>query len=258
MKFTLLAATLAATIVVTALPSFAQTPAPVLANVIRYQVKRDRIPEFEDVQKQIVASYKKAASDQYRVVYRDVFGNTAEYWVLTPMSKFADRDAQRPYVKMTTEQERAARAARLAQYLENVQTSIDRYVDDLSVTSPGAPFPPAYARFLRIRVRPGTTEQLISNVKTDVLPALKKMNGVTLRVSQTVYGGNADEFTIVAGFEKWAELDDADALAKAMGAETFRKFEEKMQGIETNVEQYIVNYESALSYSPATPTASSR
>jgi hypothetical protein len=160
---------------------------------------------------------------------------------------------------MTTEPERAARAARLAQYIESVQTSAERYVDDLSVTSPGTPFPPAYARFLRIRVRPGTTEQLIANIKTDVLPALKKMNGVTLRASQTVYGGNADEFTIVSGFEKWAELDDTTALSTAMGAETFRKFEEKMQAIETNVEDYIVNYEAALSYYPgATPTSSSR
>jgi hypothetical protein len=259
MKFILLASTIATTMVVTALPSFAQAPAPAMANVIRYQVKRDRIPEFEEIQKQIASSYKKAASDQYRVVYRDVFGNTAEYWVLTPMSKFAERDGQRPYVKMTTEQERAARAARLAQYLENVQTSVERYVDDLSVTSPGTPFPPAYFRFLRIRVRPGTTEQLVANVKTDVLPALKKMNGVVLRVTQTVYGGNADEFTVAAGFEKWAELDDPSALAKAMGAETFRKFEENMQAIETNLEEYIVNYESALSYYPsATPTTSSR
>jgi hypothetical protein len=110
-----------------------------------------------------------------------------------------------------------------------------------------------------VRVRPGTTEQLVAAVKADVVPALKKMNGVSLRVRQTVYGGNADEFTVAAGFEKWAELDDATALPKAMGAEMFRKFEEKMQAIETNVEEYIVAYQKDLSYYPgATATTSSR
>ena len=127
------------------------------------------------------------------------------------------------------------------------------------VTSPGTPFPPTYARYIRIRVRPGTTEQLIAAVKADVVPALKKMSGAELRVRQTLFGGNTDEFTVAAGFEKWAELDDTTALPKAMGAETFRKFEEKMQAIETNVEDYIVAYQKDLSYYPGVaPTTSSR
>jgi hypothetical protein len=259
MKFTLLTSTLATAMLATALPSFAQTPAP-MAYVVRYQVKRDRIPEFEEVEKQIAGSFKKAASaDQYRVVYRDVVGNTGEYWVLTPLSKFAERDADNPYYsKISTEQERAARGARLAQYIESVRTSVERYASDLSVTSPGVPFPPTYARYIRVRVRPGTTDQLIATVKADVVPALKKMSGAELRVRQTVFGGNADEFTVAAGFEKFAELDDTTALPKAMGAETFRKFEEKMQAIETNVEEYIVAYQKDLSYYPsATATTSS-
>ena len=240
MKVTLLTSTLVTAMVATALPSFAQMPSPAMVNVVRYEVRRDRIPEFEEVEKQIAASYKKAApNDQFRVVYRDVIGNTAEFWVLTPMSKFADRDGENPYNKMATEQERAARGARLAQYIETVRTSIDRTMGELSVTSPGTPFPPAYVRYIRLRVRPGTTNQLVANVKTDVIPALQKMNGSELRVRQTLFGGNANEFTVAAGFEKWAQLDDAAALSKAMGAETFRKFQEKMQAIETNVENII-------------------
>ena len=37
-----------------------------------------------------------------------------------------------------------------------------------------------------------------------------------------------------------------------MGAETFRKFEEKMQAIETNSENYILGYQKDLSYYPGT------
>jgi hypothetical protein len=277
MKFTLLASTFAASMVVTTIPSFAQVPTPAMLNVTRYEVRSDRIAEFEEVEKQIADSFKKAApSGQFRNIYRNVVGNTAEYWVITPLSKFAERDGESPSAKITTEPEIAARVfvdlhdrdgtsvgringARLAPYLESTRTSIDRTFSDLNATSPGMSYPPPYVRYIRVRVRPGTTEQLIANVKTDVLPALKKMNGVTLRVRQTVIGGNVNEFTIAAGFEKWAELDDTTALPTAMGAETFRKFEEKMQAIETNVEEYVLAYQKDLSYDPGlTPTTTSR
>jgi len=259
MRFTLLNSAFATAIVATVLPSFAQMPTPAMIGVVRYEVKRDRIPEFEEVEKQVASSYKKTAStDQFRVVYRNIVGNTAEYWVLTPMSKFADRDGENPYIKMTTEQERAARGARLAQYIETVRTSIERSIGDLKVTSPGIPFPPTWVRYIRIRVRPGTTDQLIASIKTDVVPALKKMNGAELRVRQTLYGGNVNEFTVAAGFEKWAVLDDAEALPKAMGEETFRRFEDKIHGIETNVEEYILAYQKDLSYFPGAVATGSR
>ena len=96
----------------------------------------------------------------------------------------------------------------------------------------------------------GKADEFISNVKTDVVPALKKMNGATLRVRQTLFGGNPNDFTIAGGFEKWATLDDATALPKAMGEPVFRKFQEKMAAIETNVETYILRYQPDLSYYP--------
>jgi hypothetical protein len=258
MKLTLVNSAFATAMLATALPSFAQMPAPAMVATARIEVKRDRIPEFEEVEKQVTASYKKAAStDQFRVVYRAVVGNTAEYWVLTPLYKFADRDADSPYDKMTTERERAMRAARLAPYVESVRTSIERAIPELSVTSPGTPFPPTWVRYIRVRVRPGTTEQLIAAVKTDVLPAMKKLNG-ELRVRQTLYGGNANDFIVASGFEKWSELDDAAALPKAMGDETFRKFEDKIHAIETNVEEYIMAYQKDLSYYPGAAATSSR
>ena len=43
-----------------------------------------------------------------------------------------------------------------------------------------------------------------------------------------------------------------------MGEATFRKFEEKMQAIETNVEQYILRYQPDLSYYPGATATTSR
>jgi len=234
-----------------AVPAFSQMPAPAMLNVTRYQVKLDRLQEFLEVERQIAGSYKKAApTDQFRVIYRDVVGNPTEFWVLTPLSKFADRDGQNPYVKLTTEQERLTRTARLVQYIEHEQTSIDRTIADLTVAGTG-PFPPTWVRYQRIRVHPGKANDFITVAKTDVVPAQKKLNA-TVRVRRTVFGGNPNDFTVATGFEKWAELDDTNALPKAMGEETFRKFQEKLTAIEANVETVIVRYQPDLSYYPGT------
>jgi len=251
MRSMLLHSALVAAVVATAVPSFSQMPSPAMLTVVRYQVKLDRLQEFQEVEKQIAGSYKKAApTDQFRIVYRDVVGNATEFWVLMPLAKFADRDGQNPYNKIATEQERVMRTARLDQYIERVQTSIDKTIGDLTVTPAGTPFPPTWVRYARIRVRAGKADEFISNVKTDVVPALKKMNGATLRVRQTLFGGNPNDFTIAGGFEKWATLDDVSALSKAMGEETFHKFQEKMAAIETNVETYILRFQPDLSYYP--------
>jgi hypothetical protein len=260
MKSTLLRSALVAAVVATAVPSFSQMPSPPMLNVVRYQVKLDRLQEFQDVEKQIASSYKKAApADQFRVVYRDVVGNTSEFWVLTPLSKFADRDGQNPYNKMATEQERLMRTARLGQYIERVQTSIDKTIGDLTVTGAGAPFPPAWVRYVRVRVHAGKADEFISALKTDAIPALKKMNGATYRVRQTIFGGNPNDFTIGAGFEKWANLDDA-TLPKAMGEQAYRQLQQKMMAIEASVETYILRYQTDLSYYPgaASSTTTSR
>jgi len=98
-----------------------------MLNVVHYRVKIDHIQEFEEVEKQIAGSYKKAApTDQFRIIYRGTIGNATEFDVFTPLSKFADRDGENPYNKMATEQERLTRGARLGQYLENVQTTIEK------------------------------------------------------------------------------------------------------------------------------------
>ena len=175
------------------------------------------------------------------------------------MSKFADRDGENPYNKMATEQERLTRTARLTQYIEHVQTSIDRTLPELSATGPGVKFPPAYVRYIRVRVRPGTADDFVSTVKTLITPALKTVDGATLRVRRTASGGNTNDFLVAAGFEKWATLDDTTALPKAVGAENMKKFQEKMNQIEAGVEEYILRYQPDLSYYPgAASTTTSR
>jgi hypothetical protein len=259
MKFTLLASAFATAMVATALPSLAQTPAPTLLNVVHYQVKVDHLQEFLEVEKQIAGSYKKAApTDQFRLIYRGAIANTFEFDVFTPLSKFADRDGDSPYDKMTTEQERLTRTARLSQYLESVQTTIDRPLPDFTIQTPGANAPPAYVQGVRVRVKPGSADSFTAVVKTDLVPALKKAGVKTLLARRTVFGGNPNDFLFVVGFEKWAELDSPFSLPKIMGEEAARKMGEKLDQATAGMEETVWRYQPDLSYYPgATATTSS-
>jgi hypothetical protein len=258
MKFKLLASAFAATLVATAVPSFGQTAAPAMLNVVHYRVKVDHIQEFEEVEKQIGGSYKKAApTDQFRIVYRSTVGNTLDFEVFTPLSKFADRDGDNPYNKMATEQERSTRTARLSQYLENVQTTIDKPLDDLTINTQGVQFPPTYVHAIRIRVRMGGSNDFDAVVKNELIPALKKAE-VKMLLARRIELGGVSDYQFAEGFEKWAEMDAPDTLPKTMGAEAFRKMMDKLNQLVTLREDTIWRYQADMSYYPGAATTSSR
>jgi len=259
MKLTLLCSAFAAVIVVTAVPSFGQTAAPTMLNVVHYRVKVDHLQEFQEVEKQIAGSYKKAAStDQFRIIYRGVVGNTMDFDVFTPLSKFADRDGENPYTKMTTEGERVTRTARLSQYLENVQTTIDRPLADLTVNVQGAQFPPTYLQGIRVRVKPGSVDSFSNVAKSELIPALKKAGVKVLLGRRAVLGGNPNDFFFALGFEKWAELDNPISLPKIIGEEASRKLTDKLDQATTGVEETVWRFQADLSYVPGAGATSSR
>jgi hypothetical protein len=245
--------TLVLALLAMALPIFCQLPAPSYLTVSRMQVKIDRVTECQDLMKQMVAPYKKAApADQYRIVYSTTVGNLFEYWSYSPMNKFADRDGASYFSTISKPEERATILARLMQYVEHVQTSIERPISDLSVISSGAKFPPTFLRVSRIYVRPETANDFINLEKTDVVPVLKKINGSVHLVQQIVAGGNPNTFLLYGGFEKWAELDDTTTFVNAIGGEqAVQKLIGKMSQLGTLTERYFLRYEPDLSYVPA-------
>jgi hypothetical protein len=258
MKSTLLVSAFAAAFLASAVPSFGQTPAPTLLNVAHVRVKPDRLQDFMDLEKQIAASLKKGApTDQFRIVYRASVGNPMDFEVLTRFSKFADRDGENPLNKYSTEQERAIRGARNAQYEENVQVTIDRSLPDLEIAPQGQLVPPTFIHTFRIRVRAGGNEEFAGVVKNDLVPALKRADVKLLLARQTILGGVGDYY-FVLGMEKWAEMDSPPPVAKMMSAEAYKKMEDKLNSLTVLEEQTMWRYQPELSYYPGAASTSSR
>jgi hypothetical protein len=257
MKETLIRSSILTALVALAIPAFCQVTAP-LRNVVRYQVKPERITEFEDVERQVAASFRKAGGDYYRVVFRDAIGN-GQYMVVTPLSKFGDRDSPSPYSKMTTEQERASRGARLSQCIEHTQTTIEKSYEDLTITTPGVAGPLPLLRLTRFRIKPGKGDEYLAALKNDLVPALRKMGVKSYRVRQVLWGGNTNDYTSSSGFEKWGELDGGSmTMAKAMGDAAYKKYTDKMNEIVAGRERFIMRYMPDLSYYPTPATTTSR
>ena len=256
MKLTLLVSAFAAAFLASAVPSFGQAPAPILLNVAHARIKPEHVQEFLDLEKQIAAQIKKAApTDLFRVVYRGAVGNTTDFEALTPLSKFADRDGENPFNKYSTEQERILRGARLAQYEENVQVTIDRTLPDLSIEPQGQLVPPTFIHMFRLRVRSGGNEEFAAVVKNDLIPGLKKLDIKLLLARRNILGGVGDYY-FAEGMEKWAELDNPPSLAKAMGPEALKKMEDKLNSLVTLEEQTIWRYQPDLSYYPGAANSS--
>lgn len=258
MKSTLLACAFSAALIASAVPLLGQTEGHLL-NVIHVRVKPEHLQEFVDLEKEALAPLKKAApNDLFQVAYRGVVGNTLEIEFLMTLNKFAERDGENPFNKYSTERERIMRGARLAQYEENLQVTIDRTLPDLSIGPQGPLTPPPYLHMFRIRVRPDRIEDFAGVVKSDLLPALKKTDVKLLLARRTALGGPADYY-FAEGMEKWAELDSPPSLAKAMGVDAFKKMEDKLNSAITLEEQTIWRYLPDLSYYPgAVATTSSR
>jgi len=256
MKARLLCATVIAALLAVTIPAISQQPAPAFVSVIRIQVKPGLVAEWLEQAKLRAEAYRKAApADLFNLVCRTAVGNSNEFWVFQPLNKFADRDGEPPAFKFTTPQERATLSARESQYVERIQSSIERVIGDLTVNRSGTNIFPAFVRLNRVRIRPGAANDYINNYKTDVIPIIKKINS-NVRVHRIAFGGNTNEFAAYTLFDKWAELDDNTAFLNAVGGEAVaKKLSEKISANVLNNEAYILRVMPDLTYFPAPAAA---
>jgi antibiotic biosynthesis monooxygenase (ABM) superfamily enzyme len=230
-----------------------------LRAVTRNVVKADRIAEYEDLSKQLVAMMQKAGADRWSVVFRTAVGNPREYWVVSPLAKYADRDQPPAWFSKVPQGQGQALFNRLQACVETSHTTIDRARDDLSIVTPGNPIAP-FARVIRTRVRAGKAVDYANLVKSELLPAYKTAGVKSTRVRQVQFGGSRNEFVSSTGFEKWAELDEPSPLVKALGQDGANKYLEKVSQLVAGSDYLILRYRLELSRPPQTAatTTSSR
>ena len=104
-------------------------------------------------------------------------------------------------------------------------------------------------------IAPGHITDYENHVKTDVLPIQKKAQSLGYFVSQTIFGGDGNEFVTLTLVNSFADLDKGPAAVRVLGAEEMTKLSAKASGIVTRSERIVIRYDPELSFKVGTSTA---
>ena len=81
-----------------------------------------------------------------------------------------------------------------------------------------------------------------------------KQAGVTYLVSQTIFGGNANEYITLTMRDTFAELDKGPVLVQALGPEGAQKLTQKLPvGTVVHLERSLTRFVPELSIMPPSP-----
>jgi hypothetical protein len=230
----------------------AQTPAPGaqpaggLYTVTQVVVKADHVATYRDYLKKLSDGYKKAGARSFSV-YVAVAGNPLEYVLVRPVPNYAAADEAPILNKAYSDIERARLNTQRDQCTESAHISFQRMI---AVVGEGDPR--TFRVVTRFRARPGMAEAYTAAIQNELLPALKKVEGIRYRARHVEWGGSRSEFVTTNDMDKLATLDKPSSPSvQAFGQEGAVKWAKKMAELGTNVDAQIYRFIPELSYGPA-------
>ena len=215
-----------------------------------FHIKPDMVAEYEELVKNEAIPAEKKGGVKWRATWQTAnFGEGFVYIAATPIENFAQYDSPSAFVKALGEEGARAYLAKARRFITSQQASAVLERPDLSY--PGKMTGPAKMAVVNfVQIAPGRNMEYENLIKTDVLPAMKKADVLAYLVSQTVLGGNANEYVGVTVLDKYADLDKGNPLLRALGQDGFNKYLQKTAGIIVHQERIVVRYRADLSFMP--------
>jgi hypothetical protein len=241
--------------------SVAQTPKPtpqpasrefLLLTVV--SVKPEMIGEFQNFMKNTTNPALKKGGIKSREVWQNTTaaGDAFEYVMVTPVGKFAEFDGPSALEKGLGAQGLTAWQTKAGSLVNSVRRFIIRTRPDLSFEAQRTG-PPKLAVVTFVHVAPNRNSEFENYLKNDYAPVMKQA-GVTYLVSQTIFGGNANEYVTLTLRDSFTDLDKGPVLVQALGEEGAQKLLQKLPaGVVVNVERSLTRFVPELSIMPATP-----
>ena len=238
------------------LGQLASAPPAEWSTVMITKIKPEARADYEALQKEITAAYKKAGV-RSRAVLQTVFGDLNEYVSVTPIAKFAEFDGTGPLERALG----ADGAAKLRRRASALTVSMQRVASlanpDLSIRNP-TPEPAPFAQVVTFTLAPGKRAEYEAFMKSDYLPMLRKGEVANFWVSRTIFGGDGMEIVTVRPIKKLGEIDDGPIVRRVLGPEGAQKLNAKSAGFYQSIRYRIVRYRSDLSYQPEPTRVSQR
>lgn len=243
-------------------PSLAQNPTttpqaapPSMWLVItQVSVKPEMIAEFQNFMKNTTNPALKKGGVKWREVWQSTnyAGDAFEYVIVAQFDKFAEFDGPTPLEKALGSQGFADWQAKAGSLVKSVHRYIVRTRPDLSSMSSMSKGSAAKLAIIHsAHVANGRNQDFENYIKNDLVPVMAKA-GTTYLVSQTVFGGNANEYVTLTMRDNFAEIDKGPVPVQVLGADGAQKLFAKLPaGTVTHLERSIVRLVPELSIMPA-------
>lgn len=229
-----------------ALPS-----SPAMISVTVTRLKPEMLQDFQDLVKtELNPAFQKAGIPWRSTWSTAGFGETFEYVSVTPIPKFAQYDQPNPMVRALGQEGAIRFGYKMRKCIESSHTYAVNFRPELSIMG-DMNKEPKYAVVTNVHVLAGKGPDFENWLKTEILPVYKKMNVPGYWVHQTVFGGDANEYTILSLVDNFADLDKGPWLAQAVGPEAAQKVLQHGSMFVAKVERSVAKYHPELSY--ATP-----
>ena len=237
----------------TATQSMATMP---LFSVQVVQLKPDMLTEWQEFQKSEAIPTLQKGGIKERAVYQPApFGHAFEYWLVTPITNFAQYDdpAASPIVKALGQDGARAYGAKIRRLIASSRTYAVRQRADLSYTAnPDVMLPIGVISWYS--VAPGRRPDFENYLRNDLLPVLKQGQTPGFGVFQALFGGDGNEMVTITSYNTYADIDKGPPMVRVLGPEGAAKLEAKLTGIVTHVERTISRYVPDLSFKVKTTT----
>ncbi|HLA09843.1 MAG TPA: hypothetical protein VJ023_04445 [Pyrinomonadaceae bacterium] len=230
-------------------PTPAGPPGPEFLSITVVSVKPEMMVQFQDFMKTTTNPALQKGGLKWREVWQstNAAGDAFEFVLVAPVGKFAEYDGPSPIEKALGAQGSAAWMAKAGSFVNSVRRYIVRTRPDLSnyMMREG---PPKLAVITAVHVAQNRNAEFENYLKNDFVPVLKQAKAMYL-VSQTIFGGNANEYISLVLRDSFAELDKGPPLMQVLGEEGAMKLLQKLPaGVVTHVERSITRYAADLSF----------
>ncbi|MFN2493895.1 MAG: hypothetical protein ABR501_13535 [Pyrinomonadaceae bacterium] len=220
--------------------------------ITQVNVKPEMMAEFQSFMKNTTNPALRKGGVKWREVWQSTnyAGDAFEFVIVTSFDKFADFDGPSPLERALGSQGFADWSAKAGSLVKGVHRYIIRTRPDLSVMSRmSSPHKLAIVSF--VHVANGRNQDFENYTKNEHLPVMAK-GGVNYLVSQTIFGGDANQYVTLTARDSFAEIDKGPVPAQVLGTEGALKLFQKLPaGTVTHIERTIMRFVPELSIMPA-------
>jgi hypothetical protein len=216
------------------------------------KVKPEMVMDFETLIKTDVNPALAKGGAKWNDVWQTaVFGDEFEYVIVAPVENYAQYDGPSPMVKGMGK-DIDAFYAKASKTLIGMRTVVYDVRQDLSY-SPEMSAAPKMAVISLISVAPARNSEFENFLKTEFLPIIKKSGIRGYWTHQLAFGGDVNQYLIVALHENFAEVDKGHPVARVVGQDGMMKLMQKLPaGVVLRQERLIYRFSPELSYRPST------